>query len=255
MQVLFQLAADLAGFEKFSGFRDAVLCLFSSKDCARWVWSGGPMISLYDDGLVGFMWISTCLIPCEPDSRMYHVTTWCQRLACLRHAVRQSWHQLPCILSSWRHPWLPRQTLGLPLTDSIESLKFHEISDLLYRDNIFQKHCHRDDFAGSLDMKKQLEDKSKNKALRDAKGAMPLNHFLEIVIEHLLAASCLIISAGNSFWLIWKSFSFGVWGGDSYQMDSGHQKKTVRYQRAIAVCFFLWVVRWHPIVMLWTLEA
>ena len=82
---------------------------------------------------------------------------------------------------------LLRNVLNLQPTPDFMSLAFHELSALLYRDNIWQKHAARNRLNIELTRNKMLEDHEEKTRLKALKTSLPPpQQMAELVIEHLL---------------------------------------------------------------------
>ena len=84
----------------------------------------------------------------------------------------------------------PRQLLGLQPSPYYDKMNFPDLSAMVYRDTLQQKHLERDRLAAELSEKKQLEDTMKKAFVQAIAGPDTVNRVGEIIIEHMLAVHC-----------------------------------------------------------------
>ena len=88
-----------------------------------------------------------------------------------------------------------RQLLNLKPTEQFMKLAFHEVSALVYRDNIWQKHDSRDRFRKELVTNKAIEESQKSQQAKALKEQQPpVDPMMEMFIEHLLGVSWSMLS-------------------------------------------------------------
>ena len=69
----------------------------------------------------------------------------------------------------------PRQLLGLQPSPYYEKINFGDLSSMVYRDSLQQKHLERDRLAAELSEKKQLEDTMKKAFVQAIAGPDTVN--------------------------------------------------------------------------------
>lgn len=77
--------------------------------------------------------------------------------------------------------------MNLKPTPDFMSLAFQQLSSLLYRDNVWQKHAPRNRLTSELTRNKMLEDLEEKTRLKALNSSLPPpQQMTEMFIEHLL---------------------------------------------------------------------